>query len=134
MAQKGISISDLIGRIEGIPRALVRDGGPDMAAAIKGYLNGTIHAKTTPDHEAWAPRKRGTAPVLENAAEHVTVVAVGPQIFIRVIGVEARHHRGRIKGGTARPMIPTDKIPADMAAVMERVLRAHFDRQVSGAP
>lgn len=131
MTTAGASIEDMIASIEGLPRALIRDAGPDLAVAIRADLVRTINAYETPDGELWAKRKRGTAPVLVKAEDALRVVAVGPQIFIRLIGVEARHHRGRVKGGTQRQIIPTDHIPVSMATAMRDVLTRHFTAAVT---
>lgn len=82
---------------------------PELARVIYDELKATITAGETPEGEKWAPRKKGNAPVLTNAVDALKVAAVGSRVYVRLVGVETRHHRGRAKGGTRRQVIISSK-------------------------
>lgn len=103
----------------------------DIADAIRDELTRTIAAGTTPEGEAWRPTLAGER-ALKNAAASVHVAAVGRTIYVRLVGVDARHHAGRGRGGVRRQVIPDGgNIPAPMAAVIRRVLGDHFAELVA---
>jgi hypothetical protein len=129
-----LALKTIIDRIEDLPDALLRANIGKLAEAVRIELNRTLAAGTTPDGKPWEPRKRGTAPVLVHARDNVIVRGIGNQIFIQVYGHYARHHRGWVKGGTARPMIPLkgERLPAPMLDAMRRVIEASFNDVMGG--
>lgn len=121
----------MIATISKLPELGKRAAG-DVALAVEAELHPTIAAGTTPDGEPWRPTKDGGRP-LTGAAKALAVVPVGTTIYIRLTGPEARHHLGRGRGGIAREVIPTKRIPTAMATAIRVVLARHFEQMTKGA-
>jgi hypothetical protein len=130
-----LTIETIIGRIEDLPDALVRDQIVRLAAVVRKELDRTLAASSTPEGQPWAPRKRGTRPVLVHARDNVIVRGIGNQIFVQVFGHYARHHRGWVKGGTQRQMIPlkNERLPLAMLDAMRRVIETATQQTMAGA-
>lgn len=103
---------------------LAERAAPLIADAFRKYLRGTIAAGTTPYGEAWRERRRreGGGQALQNAGAALGVEAIGVRVFTRVTGPEARHHRGIVKGGIKRMIIPVRVLPPVMAAQAHEIL------------
>jgi hypothetical protein len=100
---------------------------------MRTALLATVDAKQTPTGEPWAPRKVGTAPVLDGAGAAIKSGYIGRTVLFRLLGVEARHHRGRIKGKVKRQIIPTGStVPPTMAAAMAAVITRRFIEVANG--
>jgi len=118
----------LSAKIASLPAAMTVEAAPRVAIAVREALLKTMNAQTAPDGERWAPRKRGTRPVLVNASDALEVGSSGSTVIIALHGIEARHHRGWVKGGTARPII-IDKhtgMTAPVAAAIHAALDTAF--------
>ena len=103
---------------------------PKLTRAVAVEIERTIAAGTNPYGEPWKPTIDGHQP-LRNAMKAVTVGAGEQTIFVRVKGVEAKHHLGAVWGKKVRRIIPSKKrIPDPIAAAMKRVLDEHFDQTV----
>jgi hypothetical protein len=99
------TLEEIEARIRAMPEGVVRESGPVIADQIKELLLVTMRAQQTPDGKPWPKRLKGIGPVLVNAADALRVTAYGPQIFIRLLGIEARHHYGSIRGSVVRQQI-----------------------------
>ena len=130
-----LKLSTIIDQIEDLPDALLRENIAKLAAVVRMELDRTLAASSTPEGHPWAPRKRGTRPVLVHARDSVIVRGIGNQIFVQVYGHYARHHRGWVKGGTQRQMIPLkgERLPAPMLDAMRRVIESSFNTTMAGA-
>ena len=103
---------------------------PKLARVVGAGIERTIAAGTNPYGEVWKPTLDDHQP-LQNAMKAVTVTAVDRSIFVRVVGVEAKHHLGAVRGKKVRRIIPSKKrIPGEIAIGMKRVLDEHFDQTV----
>lgn len=111
-------------------QTLVADSMPALAKACRSELQRTITAGTDADGKPWAPTQDGQKP-LQNASAAVSVMPVNKTIYITLTGVEARHHRGRVKGGRKRAIIPEQRIPDAMADAMRAVLQRGFSDAVA---
>lgn len=120
----------MIARLRKLPN-LAREVAPACERVVDAELRRTVVAGTDPYGKPWAPKKQGGGKPLENASAAVHVAAVGTQIFVRVTGINARHHLGRIKGKVAREIIPTKDIPPLMAAGMRAEISKAFLRVMS---
>lgn len=100
-----MDINSLISFVRGLPNELVQQSAPDVAKAVHEALLVTINAHQAPDGTPWAPRKRGTAPVLNNAADAVSSAGYAGRAYISVRGINARHHKGAVRGSVQRPII-----------------------------
>ncbi len=122
----------MIAKLREIP-GLPKRAAPDVADRVRESLERTIAAGTTSDGTPWAPRKADGGRPLEGAEKSLAVAAVGTRIFARLHGHIARHHRGRAKGGTVRPILPTSStLPRPMADAIRRELVRHFSEIVKG--
>jgi len=121
----------MLATIRALPE-LGKRAAPDVATAIENELRRTIAAGTAPDGTPWKPTQEGETP-LRNAAAAMGVAAVGPTIYVRLTGPEARHHIGSARGGVRRQVIPgRDGLPPVMAAAVRVVLTRHFQELVRG--
>lgn len=125
------SISRMINSLRALPKALTDEIAPEVAEIFREDIEGTIAAGTTPDGTPWKPRAEDGGRPLQNAASHVFAAAVGSVVFVRLVGVEARHHRGAVKGkikrqviyeGTRVPKRVADKVLALQAEKFQRVM------------
>jgi hypothetical protein len=124
--------------IRGLPQELMREATPDIAAAVHEALNVTIRAHQSPYGVPWAPRKRGTRPVLNNAADAVTHTSVGNRIYIAVRGINARHHKGAVRGSVQRPIIIYKKhgakaITPRIALAIQEAVTKRFHESIAKA-
>lgn len=128
--------SDFIPMIKGLSRGLLEGAAPLIADALRAELSATITSHETPDGKPWAPRKRGYAPVLNNAVSALRVTSDGTLIVMTILGIEARHNHGWVRGGTKRQMIPSDNdttgLPPRMVRAIQDVLTKEFNRISSG--
>lgn len=115
----------MIARLRKLPD-IARMVAPDCARVVEAEIRRTTAAGTDSYGVPWAPKKDGKGKPLAHADAAVGVAAVGASIVARVTGVEARHHLGRVKGGTQRAIIPTKDIPQPMAAAMRDVIGKAF--------
>lgn len=125
MSRKGaVAIDALIQRIRDVPAAVLEDAAPDVAIAVRNEVARTMSQQQTPTGEPWAPRKADGAPALTGAVNALTAFAAGRVAYVRVSGVEARHHRGWVKGKVKRQMLPDKKTltPAIIDAVVKVVV------------
>lgn len=125
------TIEQFVAQLAALPKAMLQDALPELGIVVRKSLVNTINAGETPDHVKWAPRKRGDAPVLVHAEAALHVGAIGGRIYIRLAGIEARHHRGRVKGGTKREVILTTHLTPDVVAAMRKVLDRRFAEATS---
>jgi len=126
-----MTIDSLIVFTRSLPQELVLKSAPELAEAIHRELRITIRAHQSPAGVPWAPRKRGTRPVLNKAADAVSAYGANGRIDVTVRGIEARHHKGAVRGSVQRPIIMYKKdgvraLPPRIVAAMEAVLRTRF--------
>ena len=119
----------MIASVRALP-GLAKRAAPDVADALEAELHRTIAAGQTPDGKPWQPTRDGATP-LTGAAKALGVAAVGATVYVRLVGVEARHHLGRARGGIERQVIPTELSPR-MAAAVHEVLGRHFVETIGG--
>lgn len=91
---------------EGLPR----DAAPIAARQVEATVKATAAAGTSPDGEAWAPRKKGGGRPMTGAAGAVSAAAVGTVVLIKLVGAYVFHHFG-VRGAEARPVIPRGSMP-----------------------
>lgn len=103
---------------------------PALTKAVRQSIERTIANGTTSYGEPWAPKQDGSRPLV-NAASALTVVPNGRTIFVQIVGVEARHHIGNVKGKRKRGIIPERGIPSAMANDMRAVLQRAFEEHTT---
>jgi len=129
-----MSLADLdrmIATVRQLPE-LAERAAPDVADVIERELMRTTTAGQSPNGTPWQLTLEGGKP-LTGAAKAIGVAAVGRTIYVRLTGVEARHHLGRARGGIERQVIPTGRLPPRMADAVREVLGRHFAELASGA-
>jgi hypothetical protein len=131
MSQGDAELERMIARIRAVP-GIAKRAAPDAAEAVKEALARTMAAGTTPEGQAWAPRKDDGGRALVGAEAALYVAPVGTRIYARLAGHVARHSRGIARGGVVRRMLPEKGIPPAIGAAIKRVLNDHFRRAVEG--
>lgn len=100
--------------------------GPKVAVALEREILGNVARGVGPDGKPWAPTADGHKP-LQGVASSLTVRADGPLVVAHLEGVHARHHTGHVRGGVARPILPSSASPSLVRAI-EGVAAAEFER------
>ena len=132
-----MTLDEIARRVKSLPHELTVAAAPEIARAVRMVFVETVNQQQTPYGEPWPPRTRGTAPVLVHAAESITASSVGARITITVLGINARHHKGAVRGSVQRQMIPYRKdgqrgiTPAVHAAIV-KILDRRFRETTAG--
>ena len=124
-------LDSLIGRLRELP-TLARDAAPSVARAVDGELRAQLAAGKAPDGSTWQPTKDGRQP-LQNAASALSVRAVGTVVLARISGHYARHHRGWVRGGVRRQILPTARAPEPVVRAVRTVITEEFRSKMRGA-
>jgi hypothetical protein len=130
-------LDGLIKRFVELPEA-VTEHVPAAAKAAEQELLKTIRAGTDPYGEPWLPVQTGDRKgqqAMVNASKALTTTTVGNKIFFKLKAPEARHHRGWVKGGVKRPVIPEkgQRLPAKMREAIFDVVREAFSDEIRGS-
>ena len=59
-----LTLQQLIGKLKDMPRAVLDAAMPEAVKAVDRTLRETIEQQQNPYEEPWAPREKGTRPVL----------------------------------------------------------------------
>lgn len=96
---------------------------PEVARAVEAHLRSTAAAGTTPDGEAWAPKKHEGGRALPDAASAITLKPQGTVLLIK-LGYPYGFHNGAKEGGAMprRQVIPRDRTPASVNEVINATL------------
>lgn len=121
----------MIARIKSIP-GIAKRAAPDAAEAVVEALQRSAAAGTTPEGQAWAPRKDDGGRPLVGAEKALRGAAVGTRVFVRLEGHVARHHRGIARGGVERRLLPEKGITPEIGKAIREVVTEHFRRTVEG--
>lgn len=124
-------IDSMIERLQKLPR-LAREAAPDVARAVERELRSQAAAGAGPDGKTWKPTQDGRAP-LRGAAAAIAVRAVGNVVLATVSGHHARHHRGWVRGGVRRPILPSARAPEPVVRAVRTVVADHWRRTMRGA-
>ncbi len=112
-------------------KGLAKDAAPHVAEALKEEIDAQIARGEGPDGKPWLRRDDGGRP-LRNAAESVTVVAVGSAVVARVTGHHAFHHRGQTRGNVVRQILPTGRLTAPFTRAIKRVIAERYAALLGG--
>lgn len=125
------ALQEQIDRVRSLPDELGKSAAPLIAKEAKKIVEQDIAASRAPDGTPWPKTEDGHEP-LKNAANAVKVSAVDSTIVFEVSGVEAKHHRGRVKGGKRRALIPARSIPQTLTLAIKRALSKTFQNVMGG--
>lgn len=133
MRDNGAAFAALDAAIRGARKLgnIAKDVAPAVARELRTELLANIAAQRGPDGKAWPPGAGGK-PVLQGAGKALDVRAVGTVVVAALTGPEALHHMGAARGGIARPILPTTRIPAPVTAAIARVVAQHAARTLQG--
>jgi hypothetical protein len=114
----------------------VEEVTPEIATDLEKELHKTIAAGTSFGGVPWTPKKDGSKP-LSNAASALEVQAVGSVVVAMLNGVEARHHKGAVRGNKGgntlqRPILPTKKSLGKVSNVVKKTLKKRFKEIMEG--
>jgi hypothetical protein len=116
-----------IRRVAGLPKIVA----PALARALELELVSTAERGLAPDGTPWIPTEDGRKP-LRNVAANLTVRAIGT-VVVAVLGApDAAHHRGSVKGGKRRQVLPSSKLPSSIVRAFERVAGEGFHAVMGG--
>lgn len=104
---------------------LAERAAPTIADELEREILANVAKGVGPDGTAWPATKDGHTP-LQGTSRALSVGALGTLIVARLHGVHARHHRGAVKGGRRRAILPTLTIPTPVVGAIRRVLAAEF--------
>lgn len=97
-----------------------------IARELEREILDNVAREVGPDGKPW-PKKVDGGRALQGAASGLSVRADGTTIVAELDGVHARHHHGRVRGGIARPILPT-RISERFANAIRRILSGEFRR------
>lgn len=122
VSDSGIAaLDEMIARLDALSRPEAANRIAQRAApAVTKAIQKTAAAGTSPEGDAWKPKKDGGRP-LKNAAAHISGQALGPLISVKLEGVDVFHHRGA-KGLPVRQILPDPGTIPD--PVRDAVLKA----------
>ena len=123
-------LNSMIETLRQLPQ-LARVAAPAVAEAMEREAQRTIASGTTAYGVPWKRTQKGNKVPMRDAASALKVAAVGTTIYMRLLGVEARHHRGIARGGVERNVLPINTIPQPMAAAITTALRLTFAKLVT---
>lgn len=103
----------------------------DVAAALEDELRAQIARGEGPDGKPW-PLTQSGRKALQNAASALRVRAAGATVVATLTGPAALHHRGAVRGGRRRQILPSGKIPAPVVRAIRSVVDRHFARTMRG--
>jgi hypothetical protein len=107
-----------------------QEAAPECAKALEADIRASVAAGKGPDGTPWQRTKDGKQP-LQRAADAVTVVAKGTTVIVKVVGIEARHHWGTVKGGIIRRIIPTAALPQSAERALAKVLQDRIAKKLA---
>lgn len=104
-----------------------------VAPALEAKLKATASAGTSPDGKPWAPKKDGGR-AMPNAAQAISVRAIGPTVRVTLSGPEVFHHYGRGSTEVRRPIIPDSGagMPPVVADILEEESAKAFEELTGG--
>lgn len=101
--------------------SIAKDAAPDVRDALRDVLQAQIAAGTGPDGKPWKLTADGKR-ALRNAASALTVVAEGSTVIARLVGINARHHFGNVRGKIKRQILPTRRLPDAAITAIRNVI------------
>lgn len=103
---------------------LARKAAPEVAERVAKIIRRNIDVGVGPDGKSWQRTAEGDRP-LKNAAQAVTVAAIGTLVQVRLSGHHVYHHYGKTRGAVKRPVIPWKLEPGPLTEAIEDTLREH---------
>jgi hypothetical protein len=125
------AIDSILERLRKLP-GIARRAAPNVARVVERELRSQIAAGSAPDGTPWQETQDGRQP-LRNAGSALSVRAVGTVVLAKIEGVYARHHRGWVRGGVRRPILPSAKAPEPIVRAVREVVADEFRETMRGA-
>jgi hypothetical protein len=122
-------LDSMIENIRTLPQLGI-EAAPAAAKAWRETIVDQISKGVDPDGVAWARRKSDDGPVLQGAADKLSVVATGATLFARLTDYVARHHLGRARGGVVRRILPLAGIPSAAKVAIKAKLDEAFRKHM----
>lgn len=130
MAEGAAVLDSWIARLRELPKFADRAAG-EVAPVLEQELLANVANGVGPDGQAWPLTQDGRV-ALQGARRGLTVRAVGSVVVARLEGIYARHHRGAVRGGVRRPILPSGKTPATIVRAVREVVTREFQRTMRG--
>lgn len=123
---------DMIAALERLAD-LPEDAAKRAAPIVERVAKATADAGTTPDGQAWAPKKGGGR-ALERASDAISVNATGTVVRVTLSGVNVLHNYGTHRL-PQREIIPSrrDDLPESYARAIEDAATLAFKAAMGGS-
>ncbi|HSN30626.1 MAG TPA: hypothetical protein VLT45_30275 [Kofleriaceae bacterium] len=122
----------MLERVRALPDVVER-AMPAIREGLEAELRAQIARGENPKGTAWKKTQKGESP-LHNAAKAITIERNGLEILVTLVGVEARHHYGWVRGGVKRQILPNaGTLSTAFAKVINDALDREFVRVTGGA-
>lgn len=132
MTSAKMQIDNMLHKLDELKQLGVR-AAPSIVRVMDAYLRRTIAAGTDPYGNPWAPRKSDGGRTLVHADKTLKVTWHGRHIIVEIHGIDARHHKGAVKGRVKRPIIFNKKeLPPALVEEIRRALAAEYQAIVAG--
>jgi hypothetical protein len=124
---------EMIRRVEKLGSEGITEMAKAAAPKIEEISKASAAAGTTPDGQAWKPKKDGKAP-LQNAAAAVECVPLFDKIKIRLIGTATGSQKVQAIQNLYRPIIPTrgGEVPKPLVEALKDAASKTFKRIMGG--
>lgn len=125
------AMAAMLAQLATLPAALTQDAAPEVAVELHAALTRQIEAGTDPHGRPWERTQDGRRPLV-NAASALRVTAAGTTVVARLTGPEALHHRGAVKGGKVRQVLPSNEVTTAVGDAIRIVLDRRFRTATGG--
>ncbi len=130
-ADADASLLAMLDSLHAFPERFARESVPRIGQAILAAVQATAGAGETPEGVAWAPKKTG-GQALESAPGKIRLITGPRKISLELTGPTALHHRGWVRGGTRRQVLPVGNMPPGVEAAAKKAADSEVKRLLSG--
>jgi len=130
-ADANATLAQMVAQLNALPGHFERESLPAIGKAILAAVQATASAGTTPEGVAWAPKQAG-GQALASAPGKITLTTATGKISLALAGPIALHHKGWVRGGTRRQVLPVGNMPAAIEAAAKKAADSEIKRLLRG--